>query len=250
MVPPADYVGPSYERVKVGSRSYSVPNPPTELPDWLPLNDGHIVVNVPYAVSDVGALYVTRLGLDGDTVYHRELNYTPVPYTEAALDALAARQPMSMINGVAQPTDVPPLAVSAIREKMNFPAVQLPVERSWLAQDESVWLRRAGEPGRPVRWVLLDSLGTLRGQLELPANVRPLWSRGDILWAAVPDDLDVPWLVRYRIETAAEDHSYALLLTVSVVAIFNARDGYHRALAYVSVLLIGTYVLLLFGRLV
>jgi hypothetical protein len=27
-----------------------------------------------------------------------------------------------------------------------------------------------------------------------------LWSRGDLFWAVDFDELDVPWLVRYRIE--------------------------------------------------
>jgi hypothetical protein len=31
-----------------------------------------------------------------------------------------------------------------------------------------------------------------------------LWSSGDLAWMLVPDDFDVPWLVRFRIQRAAD----------------------------------------------
>jgi hypothetical protein len=75
-----------------------------------------------------------------------------------------------------------------------------------MAKDESVWLHWMGEPGAPERWIVMDPDGRVRGSLELPPKSRPLWSKGDLLWASVPDDDDVPWLVRYRI-TAARDRA-------------------------------------------
>jgi hypothetical protein len=83
---------------------------------------------------------------------------------------------------------------------MNFPEFQMPISYPRVGQDEAVWLRRYNDAGGVARWILLDERATPRGELELPTNVRILWSRGDNFWAVVPDEFDVPWVVRYRIE--------------------------------------------------
>jgi hypothetical protein len=46
--------------------------------------------------------------------------------------------------------------------------------------------------------VVLDPEGFPRAAIELPSQVRPLWASGETLWAVVPDELEVPWVVRYR----------------------------------------------------
>ena len=200
MVPPAGYHGARSRSIKVGSQSYSVPDPPPELPVWEPLPDGHIIVGVPYARSaETGALTVTRISDAGDTVYRRTLRYRPQPYTEELLDAAAAQQPRAWMNGVEVTKPVDALVKSRLRAEMDFPAFRLPVQYSWLGADEGVWLRRTTDPGYLQHWIVLDAQGRLRGEVELPENARLLWCGGDVAWAAVPDDLDVPWLVRYRI---------------------------------------------------
>jgi len=37
------------------------------------------------------------------------------------------------------------------------------------------------------------------GVVEVPRGVRIAWSRGDDVWGVEPDDLGVPWLVRFRL---------------------------------------------------
>jgi hypothetical protein len=201
MVPPPGYGANRFERITVGSGSYLVPDPPTELPTWLALDDGHIVVDVRYATTqDADSFAVTRINLAGDTVYHRTLGYRPERYTPEQLDSAASRGPRSMMpmGGPAPPVD--DAVVNALRAALKFPEFQLPVRYSWLGDDESVWLRRE-YAGDVARWILLDPDGRIRGELHLPPNARPLWHRGDEMWASVPDEMDVPWLVRYRISS-------------------------------------------------
>jgi hypothetical protein len=180
------------------------------MPDWLPLADGYIVVETPLAATaERGAVRLTRLDVAGDTVYDRELRYTPLRYTDADLDSIAARAargsaggmvPVVVGGGGGRPPPANPDAVArALRGAMSFPDFQLPILRSWLAQDESVWLRRPEGDNPLARWVLLDPEGSPRGQLELPADLRILWSRGDTFWAVDLDEYDVQWVVRYRI---------------------------------------------------
>lgn len=191
--------------IQVGDQRFTVPAPPTALPWWEPLLDGYLVVDTPRPTDGDDAVFtVSRLGLHGDTVYSRTLHYEPVPYAAAELDSIAARaargEPGGMVGYV--PGRPPPpnweRAARALRTSMDFPEHQLPVEYPWLAPDGAVWLRMNDRDPATARWAVLDPDGRPRGRLELPADVRIVWTRGDTFWAVDPDELDVPWLVRYR----------------------------------------------------
>jgi hypothetical protein len=208
--PPSEE-SPPPDIIEVGGRRIWVPSGPTTLPSWLPVTDGYVVVETPLAeTAEDGVFTVTRIGLEGDTVYHLALHYSPAAYSSEDLDSIAvwaARgEPGGMVPyvpGQGPPADWEVIA-RHIRGAMEFPVFQLPVEYPWLAQDEGLWLRQTDE-ARPetVDWILLDPEGRPRGQLELPSEVRISWSRGDTFWAAVPDEYDVPWVVRYRIRPAS-----------------------------------------------
>jgi hypothetical protein len=47
---------------------------------------------------------------------------------------------------------------------------------------------------------VLDPEGKPRGEIELPGDVRPVWSRDNTLWGVDPDELDIQWLVRYTFD--------------------------------------------------
>jgi len=202
----------SYETIDIAGRREEVPRPPTTLPWWNHLSDGHLTVETPLATSpEDGVLAVTRIGASGDTVFSRRIHYRPVGYSDIDLDSIAARaargEPGGMVGfipGAPVPDDWE-VAARALRYAMSFPDFQLPLEYPWVAQDESVWLRlRPVEGSGTATWVVLDPQGRPRGQLELPSDLRLQWSRGDTLWASDPDELDVEWLVRLVIGEADE----------------------------------------------
>lgn len=204
--PPSEEVE-RYEFRQVGDQRQMVPNPPTTLPHWLPLPDGYLLVETPLADNpEEGVFTVTRVGLAGDTVFRRAVHYRPERYDEAELDSIAARTArgeaggMVLPGGAARPVPAEWESLArSLRAAMEFPAYHLPIQVAWLAQDESIWLRRQ-ESGSPTsRWVHLDPEGHPRGQLELAASTRIVWSHGDVLWAVELDEFDVPWVVRYRI---------------------------------------------------
>ena len=205
MVPPPDFQG-RFEVAQLGTTRFTVPQPSTGLADWHPLHDGRIIFEQPVPTQPEASLIVTRLELDGDTVYSRVIHYDASPFTSEVLDSLAAqsaRYPggMNVIRNGLAPSEQPfadPLAVRAIREKMNFPEYRTPIQYSWLGNDDGMWLRR-DQDGAESRWVLLAADGLPRGELSLHSNARVVWASGDTFWAVVPDELDVPWLVRYRI---------------------------------------------------
>ena len=194
----------------IGGRRKVVPTPPMARP-WLEaMTDGYLLVDTPLAETQgEGVITVTRFGLDEDTVYHRVLRYEPDRYSAAELDTIAARaarrEPGGMLpvetqfagRTAAVPDDWEVIA-RALRAEMRFPEFKLPLRTVWVAQDQSVWLRRDDGDAATARWIVLDPGGEPRGQLELPSSVRIVWSRGDRFWAVVPDENDVEWIERFR----------------------------------------------------
>jgi hypothetical protein len=201
---------PSPATVVVDGRRTFAPNPPTTLPVWEPVIDGYLTIETPIATSpEEGAVLVTKMGLADDTIYSRTLRYRPIPYSAADLDSIAASAARRGGGfGVPMGGSAPPVPdnweaiAAAFRGVMDFPEFQVPIARSWLAQDESLWLARHREGSPVTDWVILDRDGNPRGGLELPAGANPQWSRGDVLWAVVPDEFDVQWLVRYTLSPA------------------------------------------------
>jgi hypothetical protein len=197
--------------VDIGGQRHLVPSPPTALPRWLPLADGYVLVETPRAsTAESGEIIVSRFSAAGDTVYRSVLGYAPESFTSASLDSIAARAARGAAGGMLAmsregggsinpvPNNVE-VVENRLRAEMDFPEFQLPLESAWLAQDESVWLRRRAEPGQAAQWIILGPAGSVRGQVALPERARLLWSRGDSLIVAEPDELDVPWVVRYAL---------------------------------------------------
>ena len=95
---------------------------------------------------------------------------------------------------------VDPAAVEQLRAAMAFPELRPATTWGQADEDERVWFRRYEPPGPTSHWVLLDREGLPLGQLELPSAFSLMWSSGSTFWGVEPDDLDIPWLVRYRME--------------------------------------------------
>jgi hypothetical protein len=187
----------------VGGGRLIVPRPPTLLPYWAELHDGRLVLTQPRATDASDAVFtLTRFGLAGDTVFHRELHYRPVPFSDAELDSVAAdaaRGPVAV--GPTGPlfSENADVVARALRDAMDFPPFRQPIVYADFGEDQSVWLFRDDFASDVDRWIVLDSDGLPRGEVELPANTRVHWIEGDLIWAVVPGEFDVPWLVRYRI---------------------------------------------------
>jgi hypothetical protein len=210
--PPRMVAPPGYDQsnrfqfITVGNRRLLVPDPPPDLAQWLYLDDGLIIVDSPTPTSAEDAAFtVTRIDLDGDTVYARRFMYEPSAYTSADLDSIAAQGarggPMVMGGAPSRISDEDAAAdARALRAAMKFPQYRPAVRFAWLAKDVRVWIRR-DEPLNDgnIRWLVLDTDGTPVGQLELPDRAGLQWSSGDTFWLSEPDELDVPWLVRYRL---------------------------------------------------
>lgn len=219
--PPSMWTPPGFEqperppRVQIDGERFTVPSPPPPRRlHWIGLPDGKLVTDLHLPTTpEISTFLAARLDLDGDTVWARRLRYRPAGFAEAELDALAEEAASSpgggfirFDGGVAvQPAepdaDLAARARTRIRAEMDFPEFRLPVGVVSATSDGSMWLPLEGqtEAGSHA-FLLLNPDGSTRGRLTLPERARVRWRSGDTILVVEPDDFDVPWLVRYRLE--------------------------------------------------
>jgi len=67
-----------------------------------------------------------------------------------------------------------------------------------VAGDE-IWLKREPRTGIETRWDVLSSSGVPKATVRLPTSARLIHVRDGLLWTVEMDELDVPYVKRYRI---------------------------------------------------
>jgi hypothetical protein len=202
---PREYPPP----VSLGGTTYHVPAAPDSAAPSASLEDGRLVVAFAPAGEEGAPMFtVSRLGEAGDTVFHRRFRYSPKRYDGAMLDSMAwssARIPGGEVVVRMGERIMPPMrsdsmaAFAAVRAAIRFPEYQRPVQGILVQRDGTFWLRREDDGASATRWMVLGADGRARGELNVPKSVDLAWSGGDTVWGIERDDLDVPWLVRYRI---------------------------------------------------
>lgn len=150
---------------------------------------------------------VTRVTFAGDTVFDRTFAYDPVPIDPGLPDSLAEAAAEQLAGrGFGQ---APALrkAVSLARADLYVPAHYPPVDRVLVGLDETVWLRMGGATGDTAEWLVLDPDGEPAARVHLPRDLHLWVARLDRVWGWITDDLDVPYVVRYRLAPASEGAS-------------------------------------------
>ena len=187
---------------------------------------GTDTVAVHWSVSDeprTGIVRATRTTAEGDTLFATSLGYDPRPVEPEWIDSVAAARAtarrMSRADSIA--------LVQAHRDAMQMPPHHPPVSRMQVADDGSVWIPLNESDAAANRWVALAADGRILGLLDLDANVRLAHRDRSQLWVVERDTLDVPWLVRYRIDRAAAAASAGaerIALTASLFGVVAARN--------------------------
>jgi hypothetical protein len=141
-----------------------------------------------------GTFTVTRLNASGDTIGRHAYRYRPLPFSPEQIDEAAA-----IAGEIFRMRGVDSLVADReLRGALDVPSFLPPVTRVRLVGDE-LWLRREDTYGRPWRWTVRDRHGMPIGQIALPRTATPRIFESDRIWVVEPDELDVPWVVRYRI---------------------------------------------------
>ena len=168
-----------------------------------------VIVRRAGATSDVPSTFsVTSISVSGDTVFDTSFEYRPMPvsdtYIDRVVESLAAGRQARMGAGRFE---------RALRS--GLPPFHPPVTQVRFGEDGAIWLRRESEDGAiwPIwlrrersegeteaQYWILEPDGVVRGTVNIPSTVRIMWSGTDEFVGMELDDLDVPWLIRYRFQ--------------------------------------------------
>jgi hypothetical protein len=168
-----------------------------QLHAWSP--DGQAVAVVDRRVdaeSDDPHYTVTKIDFLGDTIFHRDYRYTPVPLDPATVDEW-----IDGYLGMLRPRIRLPR--STVTEALYVPSHLPPVKALVLGSDSTVWLQEPGtEPG-VAKWRVLGPDGSVLAFAALPAALTLFQANGERLWGVEHDEFDVPYVVRYRLQRAS-----------------------------------------------
>jgi hypothetical protein len=65
--------------------------------------------------------------------------------------------------------------------------------------DGGFWLCGWHGEGDTVEWIYLDPSGAPKGRVDLPVGFQMLAGDSSTVWGSETDDLDVPYLLRFRV---------------------------------------------------
>jgi hypothetical protein len=150
--------------------------------------------------ADQASFRVSKTGFDGDTLFASSVGFDPRPIdaaeVDSILDAVGESLAASQFFSVTAARGREMAAATLYR-----PAFQPGVTQLRIAKDGGIWLAGAPEGSGRTEWLALDRDGRPLGRVRLPSNVNPLVIDPPFLWGSETDELDVPYVVRYRVET-------------------------------------------------
>lgn len=162
----------------------------SDVTTWAASPDGRALVLADRRPADdpgTATWRLTRVGMDGDTAFSVEVPYEPVAVDPARVDSILARYTR---GGRSE---------SEIRDVLFLPDFLPPVSDIHAADDGTVWVAREDRPDEPVTWEVFDADGSLVARTTTPAGFTAHRATGDALWGTETNDLDVPYVVRYRV---------------------------------------------------
>lgn len=86
-------------------------------------------------------------------------------------------------------------------EGLRLPPFHPPVTDATIARDGRTWLRLERTTAGLARWMVLDLTGGVAGFVSAPAGLEIHNASDRHVWGVLHDDLDVPYVVRYRIRS-------------------------------------------------
>lgn len=201
--------------IPLGNGQWSISNPAesdygrAQLYTRQPFGDGYISAFAPgepatvvldprTSVGTEGATFrVFRVGFEGDTTFSRGYLIQPETVGQAEVDSVLDEMgpTVERVFGVAPARAREWAAVALYRPEFKPAAVEMT-----LGRDGTIWLKRGPGDADVDEWVVLDADGDPIGRVALPRGTRVFVVDPPFLWGTVTDELDVPYVVRMRIE--------------------------------------------------
>jgi hypothetical protein len=140
---------------------------------------------------------VTRIGLDGDTIFHLERPVPLIRISDAALSGAAGE--VAADPAVQSVLGSHTMARSVVRAMLYRTPFHPPISLVVVGRDGATWLRWPDERTGTVRWDVLDETGQPLRTLTLDRRLEILAADAESVWGTLPDGRHGTRLVHYRI---------------------------------------------------
>ena len=155
----------------------------------------------PAASGARGEFTVVHHDAAGRRTWTARIPYTPRRLTRELIEDSIAPQ-ARMIAEVPDFGATPATVAGWIRAQLYTPRNLPPVNAVVAGRDGTTWLRREPVRGAPARWMVLGAGGRVLATLEAPPGLRIMEADAQHVWGVVKDELDVPYVVVYRVRRA------------------------------------------------
>lgn len=136
---------------------------------------------------------ITRKGVPNSPSFTLEIPNEPVPLTAARIEEFVQLGQGVIPSSVISSSDL----TAAYANFDHIPSVS----GLALGTDGSIWIAREDlGPAYPRKWEIFDEGGTACGSLYLAQEDVVVWADYSELWVTSTDELDVPFLIKYRLE--------------------------------------------------
>jgi len=159
---------------------------------------GLVIVDRPAVGGRSPAFLLTAVAPGGDTLFVKEVQYDPIPLDERYLRRVLRRVGMFPADH-SEPPD-PSEVERELRNAGLIPSFQVPVGAIAMGQDGSIWLRREVRSEDVSQWQVFTRDGQVQGIVQLPSGARVVAAKDDVVVTVELDELDVPFVVKYRLE--------------------------------------------------
>jgi hypothetical protein len=182
--------------------------------------DGTAVVLVGDVTVERGsaAFDLLKIGISGDTLMKRRIRYIPRLIGDSERDEVRDAYAAHFAGDLLSPATGRPASGTAARlreaarQALAFPDYYPPVRQIVTGGDGSIWLLRESAPLPADLWEIYGEDGVLEGALRITEGrsepypwtprLRILRATRDVVWGVTTDDLDVPYLHKYRVDRA------------------------------------------------
>jgi hypothetical protein len=199
-LPPIPFGRNQWAVLREGGGGFFRSQPFADGPLWSFAHDERalVIVNREAPARRDGATFsVSKLDFPGDTMFSVVVAFEPVPIDRSEADSILDAVGTFLVEGpgfAASPEQGRQMAAATL----YLPAFHPGVTNLRIARDGGIWVsRRPDESG--TEWLAMDGSGLLLGRVTLPSRVNPLVIDPPLLWGSETDDLDVPYVVRYRV---------------------------------------------------
>lgn len=159
-----------------------------------------VVDEVEPAAPGRDAVRVTRMSMEGDTLYSTRLAVPTLEVGPRRIDAWLDRRVAAMTRGTIRRD--PALAREALVQAVTFPTYHPLVDSVVAGTDGSAWLRLPTEADS-VTWIHLDESGKVMRSAQLPTWFKALHADASGLWGVGFQDPDRLTYLVFAVDAAA-----------------------------------------------